>query len=235
MRTQSSLAGHSICEANVVLRPFSLRPTAVTKRSDDSEREMLIAAATELFWRYGFKATSVRDIAVAAGCPATAVRRAFGGKTALLECVLRRLECRESPALPSDCQRRTLREEICQLIQREALRMKGHREVLTRMFRGERTGPNVTRVVGDLIFSSSQLMAERLSRYTNLNDAQQQFLLCAIQSVGFALGFVKLNPKDPVCTMNRIKQLATTLADEIEGRNVMPDNVQSLLLSRLPI
>ncbi len=52
-------------------------------------RRRLIAAAAELFSRQGYKATTLREIAIEATCSESFLRREFGGKLGLLEEVIR--------------------------------------------------------------------------------------------------------------------------------------------------
>lgn len=57
-------------------------------RAPSSTRDQLLEAAQELFSQRGFHATSVRDIAAAAGATAAAINYHFGSKDGLIRAVL---------------------------------------------------------------------------------------------------------------------------------------------------
>ena len=237
MRTHSSPENHSIRDAGIVSGKFSLLSTTVVKQSNGgSDRERLVAAAAELFSRLGFKATTLREVATAAGCSRSAIRREFGGKAGLLESVLR---ARGTDSLPQSSQEshpNTLRQEICQLVEWETSRMRKHRSFLDHTLPQEKAGdPAFTRIAGSLSLSSTEAIAERLRHHHNMHDDERKFLLYAIQSVGYALGFVQSDLAGLARTKSRVQQLASVLADSIERRNPLPGGSEVFVPSGLPI
>ena len=57
-------------------------------RPREFERQMVLDAVTEAFWRRGFAATSVRDLEADTGVGAASLYNAFGGKRALFHMAL---------------------------------------------------------------------------------------------------------------------------------------------------
>lgn len=237
MRAQSSPAIHSSIDVDTAPDSFSLPTSAVKQRAGRGDRQALIDAATELFSRQGFKATTLEEIAAAAGCSRSAIRREFGGKAGLLESIFvyKSLGKSAIPGFRGASQHNTLRQDICQLVEWEAGRMRGHKDFLDCTLSQDSADPVVTRIAANVSFSSAEVIGERLRRHPNLNDEERQFLLYAIQAVGFALGFVQPDLADPARTRSRIKKLAGTLADSIERHDALPGGPQPLLQSLLPV
>jgi AcrR family transcriptional regulator len=236
MRAQSSPAIHPSIDTDTAPDSFSLPSPALKQRADGGDRQALIDAATELFSRLGFKATTLEDIAAAAGCSRSAIRREFGGKAGLLESIVYASSGpNASPCFRGASQHNTLRQDICQLVEWEAGRMRGHKDFLDCTLSQDSADPAVTRIAAQVSFASAEVIGERLRRHPNLNDEERQFLLYAIQAVGFALGFVQPDLADPARTRSRIKKLASTLADSIERHDALPGSPQPLLQSLLPV
>lgn len=235
MRTHGSPANHSIRDAGIVSGEFSLLSTTVVKQRNGSDRERLITAAAQLFSRLGFKATTLRKIAAAAGRSRSAIRREFGGKAGLFESVVRAQGTDRLPQLSNGSHPNTLRQDIYQLVEWETARMRKHRNFLDHTLPQEKAGdPAFTRIAGSLSLSSTETIAERLGHHHNMRDEERKFLLYAIQSVGYALGFVQ---SDLVVarTKSRVQQLAGVLADSIERRNPPPGGSEVFVPSGLPI
>jgi AcrR family transcriptional regulator len=236
MRAQNFPANPSTSDAQAVAREFSPPSSRlVQRRKRSTDRSALIAAATELFSRYGFKDTSLREIARTAGCSLSAVRREFGGKSEVMESVLRARGPSALPRLQPSSDNTTLREGICQLIEWEAGRMWEHRELIDSILPQDSNEPELTRIAGNLSLSSSDFIAERLKCHRNVAEAERQFLLYAIQSVGFALGFVRPHVIDPVCAKTRVRRLAGILAESIERHQPPRNSLRFSLQSLLPV
>src|SRR6266478_1381295 len=88
------------------------------KRDSTAKRRALISAATELFARKGYAATTTSEIATRAGCAEGLIHRYFGAKSGLLLDILKALSSREDTSLlersrPGD----SLGEELRRLVQ----------------------------------------------------------------------------------------------------------------------
>lgn len=235
MRTQSSSAAHAPSVAELVPARIPFSTSTTIGRAPGRDREALIAAAAELFSRYGFKGTTLLEIASAASCRVSTIRREFGGKGKLLECVLRSVVSEKGPALSTGPFQRSLREEISRLVEWEARRMKQHRDYLASVLPEEDDHSEVTRIAGSVSFSSADVIAERLKRHRHVGESERQLLTYAIQSAGFAIGFVQADSAEPARVQVRIKQLAAILADCIERNDTMSGALQFLVPSLLPV
>ena len=236
MRTQNFSAAHapSVGDLGPSQIPFSPSP-AGKRDARTSDRQVLLAVAGELFSRHGFRCTTLARIARAARCSVNTIRREFGAKNKLLECVLQSAGPRKVAGCSVGSSRHSLREEICWLVEWEARRMNEHREYLANVLPQEEDQPEVTRIAGNLSFSSADVMAERLKRHRHLGEAERQFLIYAIQSSGFAIGFVQSESVEPSSVQGRIKQLADVLADSIERHDLGAGSGQFTTSSLLPI
>ena len=107
---------------------------------------------------------------------------------------------------------RGLREEIYQLIECEAMRMSRVRISHRVSEAGEE--------IGQTFFSSAELILQRLERYAGLGSQERQFLMCAIQAVGFALGAesIRLDRTDRL--RRRSRWVAGVLADAMERKEL---------------
>lgn len=86
-------------------------------RNPQNKREALVSAATRLFAARGYRATTTRDIAAAAGCAEGLIHRYFHGKLGLLQAVLEAHAVRDSANLDSELpQAANLEEEVVQLV-----------------------------------------------------------------------------------------------------------------------
>lgn len=100
----------------------------------------------------------------------------------------------------------SLREEVYLLIEGEAVRM-------SRMRSARRTceiGDEIART----FFSSAELILERLERHPRLGPQERQFLVCAIQAVGFALGTESVERSNRL--RRRAKWVANILAEAMD-------------------
>jgi len=235
MRAQNFPASHFGRAAHAGAREFSLQsPAAVEPQKPSSDRSALIAAAAQLFSRHGFKQTTLREIARTAGRPLSAVRREFGGKSGLIESVLGIAGPGARPRFERGSDN-PLQHDICRLIEWEASRMWGHKKLIASILPHDPDERERTRMAGSLSFSSADVIGERLRRHRNLTDAERQFLLYAIQSVGLALGFVRPPVADPASTRSRVRKLAGILAESIERGEPLPNRFRLLTPSLLPV
>jgi AcrR family transcriptional regulator len=190
---------------------------AVVKRGGGSDRTTMIAAASELFARCGFKTTTLQEIATLANCPMKAIRREFGGKLHLLEAVLLASRSNPLPRFQSVSQHNTLCQDLSQLVEWEVRRMRAYKEFLECALPHDCTDPGVLRVVAKISFCSTEFIIARLARHRDIGPAERQFFLYAIQAAGFALGFARSDLAHPADTARRIRRLASILAESVEG------------------
>jgi hypothetical protein len=109
---------------------------------------------------------------------------------------------------PGSKSSRSLREEIYLLIEAEAMRMSRTRTAYQEL---ETDGD-----IGRTFFSSAELILERLERHPQLGSQERQFLMCAIQAVGFALGTESLQVERNNRLRRRAKWVANILSDAME-------------------
>lgn len=124
----------------------------------------------------------------------------------------------------------SLREEIYRLIESEAIRM-GRLRVSEPPFETE--GGDA---IGQSFFSSAEAILERLNGHGQLNPQERQFLMCAIQAVGFALGIGTSHSEKNARLRRRAKWVAGILADAMERNDLAFWRCESLgpdLLNRL--
>ena len=112
------------------------------------------------------------------------------------------------PPLASRRRIRNLREEISHLIEAEAMRM-------SRMRISYRTS-EVGDEIGRAFFSSAELILERLEMHSELGSQERQFLMCAIQAVGFALGTESARAEKSNRIRRRAKWVASILSDAMD-------------------
>jgi Bacterial regulatory proteins, tetR family len=234
MRVQHSTTIHPTHADPVMPQKFTLSPPSGKTRKGNTDREALIAAAADLFARNGFKDTTLRQIAASARRPLSAIRREFNGKSGLLEAVLPVLGPVDLPGLLRDSQHPSLRQDICDLVEWEANRMQEQRHFLDGALSQDGADPALTRIAGTLSFSSASVIIERLKRHRNMTDSERQFLMYAIQAVGFALGFMQADT-GLARTRGRVKQLASILSDSIQRHDPLPANPAHLVHSLLPV
>jgi hypothetical protein len=173
-------------------------------------RRRLIAAAAELFSRQGYRNTALREIAVEAGCATSTIRREFSGKLGLLEEVIRACGVCDGVQAPRELGRPGLQEDICRLMAWEVDRMRGQRGCLQALLPLDSFDPVILQVAGKLsLAGSTQVLHKRLSKH-GVGDAEREFLVCAIQAVGFALGWTGFEEADRV--MFKVKQVAKVLS-----------------------
>ncbi len=182
-------------------------------------RRRLIEAAAELFSRQGYRNTALREIATAAGCAASAIRREFNGKLGLLEEVIHACGDGDGVQAPSELGRPVLQEDICRLMVWEVDRMRGQRRCLLALLPLDSFDPVILQVAGNLsLAGSTQVLHKRLSKH-GVGDAERGFLVCSIQAVGFALGWTGFEEAN--CVMLKVKQVARTLVNGLEQCEVL--------------
>jgi hypothetical protein len=108
----------------------------------------------------------------------------------------------------------SLRDEIYRLIESEAIRMSRLR-ISEPAFETEAGD-----AIGQSFFSSAEAILERLHGHGQLNPQECQFLMCAIQAVGFALGTGSSHSGKNARLRRRAKWVAGILADAMERNDL---------------
>lgn len=196
-------------------REFSVPPTRGRVPSTRLlHRRRLIAAAAELFSSQGYKNTALREIAAEAGCGTSTIHREFGGKLGLLEEVIRACGVCDGVEAPSQLERPGLQEDLCQLMAWEVDRLRGQRGCLQVLLPLDSFDPMILQVAGKLsLAGSAEVLHARLRKH-GIGDTEREFLVCAIQAVGFALGWTGFEESNQV--MFKVKQVAQTLVGGLE-------------------
>jgi|SRR6266576_168608 len=200
--------------ATLAPREFAGSPTRRTEAIARLQRQRLIAAATELFSRQGYRNTALREIAADAGCATSTIRREFSGKIGLLEEVIRACGVCDGVQAPSEMGGPRLQEDIGWLTAWEVDRMRGQRAALQGLLPQDSFDPIILQVAGRLsLGGSTQILHQRLRKH-GVGDGEREFLVSAIQAVGFALGWSGFEEANRV--MFKVKQVAKVLAGGLE-------------------
>lgn len=208
MLSDAPIATVSPREFAVPLTPGSEQSTRLL------HRRRLIAAAAELFSRQGYRNTVLREIAAEAGCATSTIRREFSGKLGLLEEVIRACGVCDGVQAPSELGRPGLQEDICRLMAWEVDRMRGQRGCLQALLPLDSFDSIILQVAGKLsLAGSTEVLHKRLSKH-GVGDAEREFLVCAIQAVGFAFGWTGFEEANQV--RFKVKQVAKTLVGGLE-------------------
>lgn len=190
---------------------------AATRRVEQHEREheALVAAASILFARYGFRAANLRAISAAAGCRECAIRREFGGKAGLLDAVMRDRHNSHWPDTIESGECKSVRQDILLLVQQEATRIWRGRAFLGTNGRLKSNLQLAQRAFQAGLASGARTLDEHLQRHEQLCPEDRRFLLCAIQAVGYAVSVElpnEIGSWKPSC---RLREFAKILADGI--------------------
>lgn len=122
-----------------------------------------------------------------------------------------------------------LQQDICRLIENEALRIAKQQSFLdsgATQGGGESSALQVLAVA----FSSPQSTLEYLGRHRQINEAERQFLTYTIQAVSFVLGMDPAISRSLACVRRRAKQVAEILANAI-GQSCPPPEASRLAIS----
>lgn len=186
------------------------------------ERHALLTAAAHLFALHGFAATTLRAVAAAAGCSERAVRREFGGKAGLVASVI---QDRTQVAWTDELEggdSGSVGEEIVRIVESEAARIRGDREILGLMMCQEESGTLAEQMVQLSLASSAQRIQQRLNRFDAVTSGERQVLLCAIQAVAYALSFDRSEDTRPPGADSKVREFANILAERIECAGPAP-------------
>jgi AcrR family transcriptional regulator len=185
------------------------------KRDRAARERALIAAATTLFARRGFEATTTREIAAEAGCAEGLIHRYFQGKAGLLLAIVESRASQEVQDLTHNLKAApTVQQEVRQLVDFEVSRMWEDREffrvIIPRLFVDPGLGSRISKI-GPL--QRAQVIRERLRKYKacqNLSKAELDALAHLVGVIGFMFGFMR--PVTLGHDRARARRMAETLA-----------------------
>jgi AcrR family transcriptional regulator len=191
---------------------------ASRKRNRVARQRALISAASKLFARRGFEATTTREISALAGCAEGLIHRYFKGKAGLLLAIVESRASDEVRDLTHGLKAApTLREEIQQLVEFEVARMWEDREffrvIIPRLFVDRGFGDRISKI-GPL--QRARLIRERLLKFQecrNLSKAEQDALAHFVGVIGFMFGFMR--PVSLGHDRARARRMAKTMASLI--------------------
>lgn len=166
----------------------------MTKQPRDraGKQKALISAATSLFARRGYEATTTREIAARAGCAEGLIHRYFGGKSGLLLNIVNlhvtedRATTIESPVCP------TLEAEIRKLMDWQLDHLWKEREFLRVALSCAILQPRLGKRLRKYLPARAGLIAQRLRCYKQCRFAAEdiEVLAHALISLSFNFGFI---------------------------------------------
>jgi AcrR family transcriptional regulator len=188
------------------------------------QRRRLVEIAAESFSRRGYARTSLREIATIAGCHERTIRAVFGGKLALLgEAIRGRIA---DDQVPREAESSTLEEEIDGLMVWQVNRMRRQRHCLDAFLPQDRFNPLVWQAAGKLSLDGSREILQARLRSCQIDEAEVDFLVSAIQAVGFSLGWNGSADRNQVVA--KVKHVARVLAGGLRTCQHFGTRVSSL-------
>jgi AcrR family transcriptional regulator len=163
-------------------------------RNRSAKQKALISAATSLFARRGYEATTTREIAARAGCAEGLIHRYFGGKSGLLFDIVKlhvaqdRATTVERPACA------TLEAEIRALMDWQLDHLWAEREFLRVAFSCAILQPRLGKLLKKYMPARTELIAQRISGYLQgrfSDDEEIEELARLFISISFDFGFIK--------------------------------------------
>jgi len=164
------------------------------RRDRAGKKKALISAATNLFARRGYEATTTREIAAQARCAEGLIHRYFGGKAGLLLNIVNLHFAREGARQNESRACTSLEEEIGHLMDRQLEQLWKERELLRVAFSSAMVQPRLGRLLGKTGPQRAQMIAQRFRRYSQCrfaNDADLEALAHALLALSFTFGFVR--------------------------------------------
>jgi AcrR family transcriptional regulator len=187
------------------------------RRDRAGKTKALILAATTLFARQGYEATTTRAIAAYAGCAEGLIHRYFGGKSGLLFNIVNvHLREEKNPASES-LEYATLEEEIRHLMDWQLDHVWREREFLRVAFSSAILQPRLGRLLGKFGPRRAKLIAQRLRRHQQSRSAVGEDIIVlahALMALSFNFGFIRpaILRQDRGQTRNLARRAASLLS-----------------------
>jgi AcrR family transcriptional regulator len=169
-------------------------PVSKIRRDRTGKQKALISAATSLFSRHGYEATTTREIAAYAKCSEGLIHRYFGGKSGLLFQIVNLRFAEERISLDEIPMGATWEDEIRQLMDQQLEYLWEDREFLRVMLSSAILQPQLSRVLGDYGAAGASMIARHLSRHKEcpLTDEKDiEGLAHALMAMSFNFGFIR--------------------------------------------
>ena len=203
-----------------------------------AREKALLSAASRLFARRGYEATTTREIAAEAGCAEGLIHRYFQSKAGLLLGLIRSRMSREIADINVKVRvAATLEADLLQVVDHELQRMWDDREflkvVIPRAFLDANLG-DVVRKTGPV--SKSHLLVKRFRHFRECKDLSSreiEALAEFVGTIGFSFGFMRpavLGDDRAHCRVLALT-LARILLRAVPGKPIAPRKTRKLLSS----
>jgi AcrR family transcriptional regulator len=163
-------------------------------RNRAGKQKALISAATSLFARRGYEATTTREIAARAGCAEGLIHRYFGGKSGLLFNIVKLHVAQDTATMIGRPASATLEAEIRKLMDWQLDHLWDEREFLCVAFSCAILQPRLGKLLRKYMPARTGLIAQRIQRYKKCrfaNDEDIEVLAHALISLSFDFGFIR--------------------------------------------
>ena len=162
-------------------------------KNRSAKQKALISAATSLFARLGYEATTTREIAARAGCAEGLIHRYFGGKSGLLFSLVKLHLAQESVTTIERPACATLEKEIQKLMDWQLDHLWEEREFLSLAFSCGILQPRLGNLLREYMPARIALVAQRIRLYApdHCSSEDIEMLAQALISLGFEFGFIR--------------------------------------------
>ena len=158
-----------------------------------AKQKALISAATSLFARLGYEATTTRQIAARAGCAEGLIHRYFGGKSGLLFSLVKLHLAQESATTIERPACATLQAEIQKLMDWQLDHLWKEREFLCLAFSCGILQPRLGNLLRKYMPARTAMVAQTLRSYNPGHGSNEDIEMLAhvLVSLGFDFGFIR--------------------------------------------
>lgn len=168
----------------------------MTKQPRDraGKKKALISAATSLFARRGYDATTTREIAARAGCAEGLIHKYFGGKSGLLFNIVELHVAQDTATTIERPACATLEAEIRKLMDWQLDHLWAEREFLCVAFSCSVLQPRLRKLLRKYMPARTGLIAQRIRCYRQCRiavDEDVEELARTLISVSFDFGFIQ--------------------------------------------
>ena len=162
-------------------------------RNRSAKQTALISAATSLFARRGYEATTTREIAARAGCSEGLIHRYFGGKSGLLFDIVKLHVAQGAATTIQHPASATLKAEIQKLVDWQLDRFWKEREFLCVAFSCGILHPELGNLLSKYMPARASLVAQRIRSYKECRRSNEDIEVLArtLVSLSFDLGFIR--------------------------------------------
>jgi AcrR family transcriptional regulator len=166
----------------------------MTKPSNNrlAKQKALVSAATTLFARRGYEATTTREIAARAGCSEGLIHRYFGGKSGLLFNIVKIHLAQDAATTIERPASATLEAEIERLMDWQLEHLWKEREFLCLAFSCGILQPRLGNLLRKYMPARTALVAQRIHLYKpGCSKEDIEIFANVLLSLGFEFGFLR--------------------------------------------